>query len=103
MTGHTAGEQPAVLVLPNEVRQEILRHLEAALPNEGVGLLAVEWIEQRSRRIAVTQAFYPGTNFRASPTRFELDRLELIAALKDMDRRNWALGAIVHSHPAGPA
>ena len=103
MTGHSAGEQPAVLVLSNEVRQEILRHLEAALPNEGVGLLAVEWIEQRLRRIAVTQAFYPGTNFRASPTRFELDRLELIAALKDMDRRNWALGAIVHSHPAGPA
>ncbi len=103
MIGESGPTSVATLTLTDGDRERIVQHLRAALPNEGVGLLAVEWSERDGRHIAETRRFYPGTNFRASPDRFELDPLELIAALRDVDRNGWSLGAIVHSHPHGPA
>ena len=92
----------AALILGEDDRAAIIAHLRAALPNEGVGLLAVEWVDRDGGRFAEARRFYPGTNFLASPVRYEMDRHELIAALRDIDDRGWALGAIVHSHPQGP-
>ena len=103
MTGESQETAANMLLLPEAERDRIVRHLQAALPDEGVGLLAVEWTERGGGRIAETRTFYPGTNYRASPVRFELDPLELIAAMRDIDRNGWSLGAIVHSHPLGPA
>jgi len=91
------------LVLPGPALDRIVAHLQAALPNEGVGLLAVEWATRSGCLHGLAKRFYPGTNIRASPVRYEMDRLELIAALRDIDDNGWALGAIVHSHPHGPA
>ncbi len=53
--------------------------------------------------MAHVRKFYPGSNMRASPTRYELDAHDLVAALRDIDRQGWSLGAIAHSHPVGPA
>lgn len=84
------------LVLPDPLREEIITHLRAALPNEGCGLLAVS-----PERVAVR--FYPGDNLDASPKRFTMDPAVVIAAFKDMEAAGWRLGAIVHSHPRTPA
>lgn len=103
MKDDTQGQIADCLILPPGVRTQIEDHLRNSLPNEGVGLLAVEWVNTEEQRIAVTRHFYPGANFLASPTRFEMDRHQLITALRDIDQHDWSLGAIVHSHPRGPA
>lgn len=82
--------------------QAILSHLVATLPNEGVALLATTVDPDDSGLRRVTR-MYPGTNTRSSPSRFDMDQLEIIRALQDIDDHGWTLGAIVHSHPRGPA
>ncbi|CAN5851642.1 hypothetical protein BH20CHL3_BH20CHL3_04080 [soil metagenome] len=103
MTGESEPALTTILVLRKGDRDRIVRHLRAALPDEGVGLLAVEWNKSDGARTAETRCFYPGANVRPSPDRFELDPVELMSALRDIDRGGWELGAIVHSHPSGPA
>jgi len=112
------------LVLGTTLRDELLRHLTAALPHEGVGLLATAWASNESgvgsqeyggervtpdSRLPTPDSFvramkfYPGRNVDASPSRFTMDPAEVIVALQEIDERCWWLGAIVHSHPHGPA
>jgi proteasome lid subunit RPN8/RPN11 len=43
--------------------------------------------------------FFPGTNIDASPTRYTMDPLQVIEAMKRMREEQWDLAAIVHSHP----
>ena len=91
----------------------------AAAPWEGVGLLAVPEGDEgngetRGRGQPSAGAgeegpavravrFYPGTNGAASATRYTMPPEEVLAAFEDMAARTWRLGAIVHSHPRGPA
>lgn len=103
MTGEPAPRAADALLLPPTERERIVRHLRRSLPNEGVGLLAVDREWRDERLVALPRKFYPGSNIRASPTRYELDPHELVAALRDIDDQGWTLGAIVHSHPLGPA
>jgi proteasome lid subunit RPN8/RPN11 len=84
------------LVLSETLRDEIIAHLRVALPNEGCGLLAVSGEGEAVR-------FYPGENLDASPKRFTMDPVVVIAAFKDMEAQGWRLGAIAHSHPRTPA
>jgi len=84
------------------VSGEIVSHLRRALPNEGVGLLAAAEPLDGTRRLDVVR-FYPGTNADASASRFTMEPSEVFAALREIDDRGWRLGAIVHSHPHGPA
>ena len=104
---HEASDRPSpgstLLVLDPELRKRIIDHLRAALPNEGVGLLAVEWNREGAVTRVLPRRFYPGTNMRQSPVRYQMDWAELVAALRDIDANGWSLGAIVHSHPRGPA
>lgn len=85
--------------LPSSIWRAIVEHMQAALPAEGCGLLAVPTVAT-----AVVRAvrFYPGTNILRSPTRFVMHPREVQAALDDMERHGWQLGAIVHSHPTSP-
>lgn len=103
MTGEANGRAADTLVITPPGVNRIVGHLRASLPNEGVGLLAVEASVRRGRTVALTRKFYAGSNIRQSPTRYELDPRELIVALREIDARGWTLGAIVHSHPRGPA
>jgi len=75
----------------------ILAHLRAWLPAEGCGLLATTFnLDGDAERV---ERFYAGSNLHRSPTSFEMDPVEVVAALKDIEARGWRLGAIVHSHP----
>lgn len=87
------------LIVPQMIAAEIGRHVQAALPAEGCGLLAVPTMAQP---VVEAVRFYPGTNILGSPTRFTMHPAEVQAAFQDMDRHGWQLGAIVHSHPASP-
>jgi [CysO sulfur-carrier protein]-S-L-cysteine hydrolase len=87
------------LWLPGTMREEILEHLRAALPNEGCGLLAAR---RRDGRFDADR-FYPGTNADGSPVRYTMNPREVVDAFKDMRERELDLGAIVHSHPATEA
>ncbi len=103
MIGETHISAADILVVPERELERIVGHLRLALPNEGVGLIGVEPVERDGIVFAQARQFYPGANIRASPTRYEMDGRDLIAALREIDRRGWVLGAIVHSHPVGPA
>jgi proteasome lid subunit RPN8/RPN11 len=95
--------QPAALVLADRWRTEILEHLAAAAPWEGVGLIAAPDEPDEDGPVIRVVGFYPGTNGAASATRYTMPPEEVIAAFVDMRERGWQLGAIVHSHPRGPA
>jgi|GEM_PF-115359 len=92
---------PERLVIPPGVWRHLMTHLQAARPHEGVGLLAVKASPWFGPLMAVR--FYPGTNILHSATRFAMDGREVLDVFRDMRERGWELGAIVHSHPAGPA
>lgn len=77
----------------------IARHLRAALPNEGCGLLAT--VGDGGKRRAVR--YFPGDNLDRSPTRFTMDPRQVVAAMEEIERAGWRLGAIVHSHPVTAA
>lgn len=87
------------LRLPSDLREAILVHLIREAPNEGVGLLAI------ARRESTAEAvrFFPGENIDASPSRYTMHPRDVVTALDTIAARGWELGAIVHSHLAGPA
>ncbi|MFT4037261.1 MAG: M67 family metallopeptidase [Thermomicrobiales bacterium] len=95
MAGDGRAESGGPLVIPSRIWRDIVSHLSACLPNEGVGLLGV------SRGPGVTQVteFFPGRNLNESPSRFTMDPADVLAALQAMDRAGSQLGGIVHSHP----
>ena len=101
-TGPWRGTAPTLLRISAAVHDDIVAHLRRALPHEGVGLLAVSAAGDPAGSLTVVR-FYPGTNIEASASRFTMEAAEVIAALREIDDRGWRLGAIVHSHPHGPA
>ncbi len=103
MVGESYPGAADTLLIAKAELDRIIGHLRQALPNEGVGLIGVERIERGGIVMAQSRRFYPGSNSKASPVRYEMDAHDLMSALRDIDREKWALGAIVHSHPHGPA
>ena len=95
-------ERPTALVLPSGIRDEVVAHLRSSAPLEGVGLIAVP---QRSAGTAdlIAIRYYPGTNQDRSPTRYTMAPDEVLRSFLEMEHLGWRLGAIVHSHPVGPA
>jgi proteasome lid subunit RPN8/RPN11 len=89
------------LVLPGPLWASICEHLAAELPNEGVGLLGARLVDEGDLLVATGTAFFPGRNRKASPTRYDLDVHDLVAALGSIEESGDVLGAIVHSHPRG--
>jgi len=95
-------EPPAVLIVAHHHWSALLAHLETSLPNEGVALLATDRVDTADGVGWLVRKVFPGTNTRQSPTRYDMDPREIIAALREIDRSGWQLGAIVHTHPKGP-
>ena len=81
--------------LPAPVAEEILRHLEDELPNEGCGLLA-----GGPDRV---ETAYCLTNVADSPTAFTIDPEGHFRALQHAEARGWELVGAFHSHVADPA
>ncbi len=82
------------LTLSEEHCAAILAHAEAERPNEACGLLAGKG--ERVCRV------YPVENVHHSPTVYEMNPAQQLAAFLDMEAAGWELIAIYHSHPAGP-
>ncbi len=95
----TDAESQRVLWLSGQMRDEIVRHLRAALPWEGCGLIGAEI----DGNVVIARRFYPGENADRSPTRFTMEPAQVIAAFKSMRETGLELGAIVHSHPRSAA
>ena len=91
--------EPTTVLFPRAIFDEMIAHVVASLPAEGCGLLAV----CTSGAMTTAARFFPGTNIEGSPTRYTMEPGEVLAALLEIDRRGWRLGATVHSHPSGPA
>jgi proteasome lid subunit RPN8/RPN11 len=88
-----------VVRLPRALREAMIGHCRAALPNEGCGLL----IGQRDAQVATVIELRPTPNERASADRYEIAPESVLAA--DRDAR--AMGALVlgafHAHPLAAA
>jgi proteasome lid subunit RPN8/RPN11 len=84
-----------VVLLPEDLRAQIIDHCVSELPNEGCGLLAIE-----GGRIAKV---YPTSNADASPSSYTVPPQEHFDALTDAESRGWRIGGVFHSHPHGPA
>jgi proteasome lid subunit RPN8/RPN11 len=82
------------LHLPTVFRQQILNHLQACLPEEGCGLIGglSGWGKQ----------LLPIPNQLHSPTAFQMQAAEMIAAMLSFEQNGLELLAIYHSHPNGP-
>jgi [CysO sulfur-carrier protein]-S-L-cysteine hydrolase len=80
------------VVIPDDVREQLVAHARREAPNEACGLVLVR--DSRAER------YEPGRNRAASPYRFELelDDPELWFAEDD----GYEL-AVFHSHPSSPA
>jgi len=83
------------LILNSGLLGAMVQHFQAQLPQEGCGILAGTG--------NVAARFIPITNRLASPTAFDMEPAELIAALRSVRENGERLLAIGHSHPAGPA
>ncbi|MGY2892174.1 Mov34/MPN/PAD-1 family protein [Deinococcus sp. UYEF24] len=85
------------LRLPGHLQSALWAHMLRELPGEGVGVLAADTPGN-------LRAIYPLSNIADQPQRRYLaDPLELLRALRAMEREQLTLGAIYHSHPKGPA
>lgn len=89
------GGLPTAFEVSSELYQAMIAHVRAEAPNEGCGLVAFNG----SRPVRI----FPGTNTEQSATRYNMDPAEVIAALDEMERHGWWLGAIFHSHPRSEA
>ncbi len=81
----------ATMRISSRLYQVMIDHLRAELPLEGCGMIAFH----NGEAVRV----YPGTNTDASGTRYNMDLAEVVEALNDIDRNEWWLGALFHSHP----
>lgn len=93
------------LYIDRSIRDEFMIHLLEAAPNEGVGMLAVgdPFRDEDGLHAVEALRFFPGTNVDRSPSRYTMDPVEVIRALREIGESGWRLGAIVHSHLKGPA
>lgn len=82
-----------MLILSAELKQQMQAHLQSCLPNEGCGLVLGNG--------SIAELVIPITNVLASQTRYRMDALELLSALRKMEDAGFSLVAIFHSHPSG--
>lgn len=91
---------PASVTLPAAIRDAIVAHARAELPNEACGLVigdrpaadagrALRWVPLRNRA--------------ASPYRYEIHPDDLLRVTIEVDDADEVFWAIVHSHVASPA
>jgi proteasome lid subunit RPN8/RPN11 len=79
-----------VIEIPAEVRDAMVVHANASVPNEACGLLAGS--DGRAER------FYPIRNTDQSPMTYNLDHHEHQLALEDLEQRGLEVVGIFHSH-----
>jgi proteasome lid subunit RPN8/RPN11 len=87
------------LLLPEDLRAQIAREAEIALPRECCGL--IEGYREDAR--AVATALHPTRNIAREDDRFEIDPAQHIALLKKLRGSDREIIGCYHSHPNGRA
>jgi proteasome lid subunit RPN8/RPN11 len=78
---------------------ELVAHVREDPANELCGIVAVDRERDRNGGPAPTATrVYRATNLHASPMKFEIEPMELLALSNEIEERGWAIGAIYHSH-----
>jgi proteasome lid subunit RPN8/RPN11 len=76
--------------LPGQLRDEIVAHARAGLPNEACGILG--------GRDGVATSFHPTANEDASPYRYSVDAADLVRVYAELDGAGDDIVGIYHSH-----
>lgn len=82
------------LVLKRPFYNQILAHLQEEYPLEACGILA----GTAGEIIHV----YPIENRLQSPTVYEMEPQQQLAAMLEIEDKGWEMTAVYHSHPQGP-
>jgi len=83
------------VVIPVAVRDEIVAHARAGLPNEACGILA-----GRGDRV---ERFFPAQPDEPSPFYYRIESRDQIRIMNEIDDANLELVGIYHSHTSSPA
>jgi proteasome lid subunit RPN8/RPN11 len=83
-----------IFTLPVSQWKAMEAQVERCLPEEACGIL-IEKGPGRFAAVAVTNALH-------SPVRFRMEAREQLELMIQMDKNDWRLAGIYHSHPKGP-
>lgn len=96
----TAVSQSPTLVLPPDVRNDVIEHAHEGVPEEICGVLGGAFDEERSH----VRKSYPATNVADRPrTRYEIDPEEAFEIYERIEDRGDDIVGFYHSHPNGPS
>jgi proteasome lid subunit RPN8/RPN11 len=91
---------PVSALLPGSIREAIVEHARAAVPNEACGLIVGDRPAAAGGRAL---RWEPLRNPLASPYRYAIDPEDLLRLTVETDDADEVFWAIVHSHVASPA
>jgi [CysO sulfur-carrier protein]-S-L-cysteine hydrolase len=91
---------PASVSIPARIRDEIVAHARAAVPNEACGILVGD---RPASAGGIATRWVPLRNALASPVRYAIDPEDLLRLTIETDDADEVFWAIVHSHVASPA
>lgn len=83
------------MVIPAAMRDEIVAHARAGLPNEACGIIA--GVDGRAER------FFPALPDEPSPYYYRIESRDQIRIMNEIDDAHLDLVGIYHSHVASPA
>ena len=83
------------MVIPAAVRDEIVAHARAGLPNEACGILA--GLDGR------VEQFFPAESDEPSPYYYRIESRDQIRIMNEIDEAGLDLIGIYHSHTSSPA
>ena len=84
-----------MIVVPQEILDQMVRHSKDELPNESCGYLSGSDSEVRT--------CYEMTNLDQSPEHFSFDPKEQFSVMKQAREKDERLVGVYHSHPETPA
>ena len=91
---------PASVSLPAAIRDAIVEHARASVPNEACGIVVGD---RPAAAGGVALRWEPLRNPLASPYRYSIDPADLLRLTIETDDRDEVFWAIVHSHVDSPA
>ena len=83
------------MVIPPAMRDEIVAHARAGLPNEACGILA--------GRDNQAERFFPAESDEPSPFYYRIEARDQIRIMNEIDDAGLDLIGIYHSHVSSPA
>ena len=98
--GGGAHPGPASVHVPRAIRDAIVLHAQAAVPNEACGIIVGDRPAPEGGRAV---RWVPLRNALASPVRYSIDPDDLLRLTIETDDADEVFWAIVHSHVASPA